>query len=78
MHRHPLVGKVESLAPPHRLGIECCTRTHERSDIGDRVTDQVAAVARPSDVDSLVEIAAARRIDGDERKSVRVVVGKGR
>ena len=75
MQWRPTVGGVEGDAPPARLGVDRTAGRHERRDIGDGVPDHVAAAGSGLDVQRLVEIGAAGRIDGDERQVAAIDPG---
>jgi hypothetical protein len=57
------------------LAVERPAAGHERAEVGDRVGDAVA-VAPARDVEGLVEVARARRVDRDERQ-VDALAGRG-
>ena len=60
------VGTVEGLAAPVRLAVDRVARADERGHVGDGVRDREAAVRARGDVQRLVEVLRAGRVDGEE------------
>ena len=77
MQRHRGVGAVERLAALVRRHVDGVARLDEGRDVGDRVVHDVAA-AVALEVERLVEVHRARRVDGDERQVGPVEVGQSR
>ncbi len=75
MQRDPVVGRVQRLPAPVRLGVDSSSRAYERRDVRDRVPDPEAG-AGPLDEQGLVEVLGAGRIDSHERQSAQVVLGQ--
>ncbi len=66
VQRHLARRQVDGLAPLAGLGVDHAAGAHERADVGDGVPDAVSG-AEPFQVDGLVEVHRAGRVDGDER-----------
>ena len=66
------VGRVDGDAAHPRLSLERPSPVDELRDVGDRVTDAVPAARGSLEQHRLVEIHAARRVDGEERELAQV------
>ena len=67
MQRGLPVGRVDGHAAGVRVAVQRPAGRDERARVGDRVGHAVA-LAAAGDVQRLVEVARARRVDGDERQ----------
>ena len=74
VQRHPAVGAVQRLAAAVRLQVDRVAGGDERRQVGDGVVQHVA-VAVALEVQGLVEVLGAGRVDGDQRQVGAVEVG---
>ena len=75
MQRHLRVGAVQRLPAGVRLDVDRVARGDEGAEVGDRVGEDVA-VTVAGQVQRLVEVHGARRVDRDHREVGAVEVGQ--
>ena len=77
MQRNAAVGGVQRLAAHARLEVDRTIGADESRDIRDRIVHRVAARA-PREVQGLIEVHRARRVDREESEVAQVALGRRR